>query len=250
MKKNRFLVICRAGDHSLHPQWLAPVAEKNFDLWIDYYGNEHNKYLNDCDRYSEAKGPKWARIHELIEELQDKVFEYDAVWFPDDDLSADGTTINRMFQCFTEYELSLAQPALTKDSYYSHWITLRNSGLTLRYTNFVEIMAPLFSRDALKSCWPTFNRNFTGWGLDYIWPTILSGKKIAIMDKTPIWHTRPIGGGDLYKASQVDSWQELEQTIDAYNIKLPYDFQITSGLITPPKNGPRLLLPGPNSPGY
>jgi hypothetical protein len=95
----------------------------------------------------------------------------------------------------------LAQPALMPDSFYLWPVTVKHFKYNLRYTKFVETMVPIFSPEALRICLSTFNKNISGWGLDFIWPKLLGypKKKIAVLDITPVRHTRRHGGGDLYK---------------------------------------------------
>jgi hypothetical protein len=207
----RNLIICRAGESSLHPAWLNPPAYKNFDLWVNYYGATPGKYARTCDLYRESKGIKYPEIHRFIIENIDRVIEYDAVWLPDDDLRCDARTIHEMFELFHHYELRLAQPSLSQDSNYSHEITLHHPECILRYTNFIEPMAPIFSRVALQICLPTFTQCQSGWGLDYVWPKLLSNApdKVAIIDAVTVVHTRPVGNGDLYKKLPEHPMEEL-----------------------------------------
>ena len=229
--KKRNLVICRAGDGSLHPQWLQPRENREFELFIDYYGNEIGKYAQAADYYRASKSYKWPQMYNLIASMPDKLFEYDAIWFPDDDLSTDCTRINKMFEIFHCAALRLAQPALTRDSYYSHAITLENSKYAVRFTNFVEVMAPIFSREALMLCWQTFKCSSLGWGIDFVWPKLLAYDKVAIIDETPVWHTRPVGGGDIYKLIAEDPHKVEHEIAKRYGIKLPYAFLGSGGLI-------------------
>ena len=63
----------------------------------------------------------------------------------------------------------------------------------VRYTNFVELMCPVFSRSFLQICLPTFEASFSGFGLDHIWSQ-LGGRvpgRIAIIDDIAVAHTRP-----------------------------------------------------------
>lgn len=199
-KKNRYLVVARVGDSSLHHQWLTPSQYKNFDLYLEYYGDQNGRYKEDCDYYSQGKATKWPRLYQLIKTEAPRIFQYDAIWLPDDDVSINCEQIERMFDLFLQHNLMLAQPGLTLDSHLNHIITLRKPQYVMRYTNFVECMAPVFSSQALQICWQTFNKSRTGWGLDYIWPKLLGdpSDKIAIMDAIPMKHTRKSGHGTLY----------------------------------------------------
>ncbi|WP_078428360.1 DUF707 domain-containing protein [Alkalihalobacterium alkalinitrilicum] len=231
--KKRFLVMARVGDTSLHKEWLHP--DRKFDLFLEYFGDGSNNYKEDCDFYSEAKNSKWPRFHKIIEDFGDHIFKYDAVWMPDDDISTDCSTIHQLFDLFTKYKLSLAQPSLSKDSYYSHDITRQVPRSILRYTNFVEVMVPLFSREALQLCWDTFKKSKSGWGLDSVWPKLLGNprNKIAIIDEVSVKHTRPLRKGTLYDDIHYtlsDSKIELHCICKEYGVKEPFNFKINRTL--------------------
>jgi hypothetical protein len=97
----------------------------------------------------------------------------------------------------------LAQPAILG------WWTSRNSvkvsGLKLRYTNWVEMMCPCFSKKALELCKETFNADKSCWGIEFIWNKLLGfpKNKIAIIDEVHAIHTRPMMDGDNYKMNNI-----------------------------------------------
>jgi hypothetical protein len=202
MTRRRFLVMARAGNSSLHRKWLQG-GERNFDLYLSCYGDRPQEYAPDAEYLREKKSTKWPAWHGHLLVDRELVANYDAVWFPDDDLLIDAAGISKMFDLFVSFDLAMAQPAMGLDSYFSHPILLRDTGYVLRFTNFVEVMAPVFSREALAMLHPTFLESRTGWGLDYLWPCLLSqgglGAKIAVIDAVSMTHTRPVGGGDIYQ---------------------------------------------------
>jgi glycosyltransferase involved in cell wall biosynthesis len=219
MAKRRFLVMARVGDKSLHAEWLQG-AERTFDLYLSYYGATPGRYAVDADHWRERKGPKWPILQEHLVDDAALVSSYEAVWFPDDDLSVDAAGINRLFALFTEHSLSLAQPALTADSYYSHAFLLRDEACALRHANFIEVMAPLLSAPALRVLGPTFGQSASGWGLDHVWPSLLRAAephaKVAIIDATPVRHTRPVGG-ELYQNNpNLSGWADLDKVQELY----------------------------------
>jgi len=123
----------------------------------------------------------------------------------------------------------LAQPALTLDSYLSHGITLFNSSFIVRFTNFVEIMAPVFSRDFLVKCAGTFGDNLSGYGLDSLWPTwITEPRAIGIIDSCLIKHTRPVGGPN-YKALQAAGTSTHEEYL---NVQKKYGLPPLNTVVT------------------
>jgi hypothetical protein len=150
---------------------------------------------------AEIQGPKLRAIHALYERKKDQFLSYEYVFFPDDDLAADVETFNRIFLLADHFGLHYAQPALTHDSFMGAWgITMENRSFLLRYTNFVEVMAPVFSRAYLQLCAPSFIENISGYGLDLLWSSwIPSPWKMGILDACPVKHTRPFRVGALYQ---------------------------------------------------
>jgi hypothetical protein len=217
---SRHLVVLRAGDRSLHGQWIAG-PDLDFDLFISYYGNEPDRYRADAALWEARKGPKWPCIGELLEAQPALLEQYDTFWFPDDDLAVDTATINRMFALFRGFALALAQPALTRESFHAHPMLLQRPGHVLRHTGFVEVMAPIFDREALRACLPSFQRSRSGWGLDFVWPRLVGPERrtaIAILDATPVWHTRPLGG-ELYRNHpEMDPQRDVERVILEYDL--------------------------------
>ena len=195
----RNLVIVRAGNSSLHPQWLAGAKDRSWDLLVNYFGDDPDKYKNQDILRIDSKGPKWPALKALIENHRDLVSRYDYVWLPDDDIACTASDINKLFEIARAEKLALCQPALTLNSYFTWGVTLKPLFTRLRYTNFVEIMVPCFERAFLLRCLPTMADNMSGFGLDFIWPKMLGSKAgnasgTAIIDAVSVTHTRPLGG--------------------------------------------------------
>jgi hypothetical protein len=190
------LVIVRAGNSSLHPEWLKGDGNRNWDIVVNYFGDNPELYKETGVTRIDSKGPKWPALHDLISSNPQFISDYEYIWLPDDDLLATKSDINRLFNICAEYGLEAAQPALTWDSYYSYVTTLRNAVTKIRYTNMIEIMAPCFSSSLLRKGLPFFDANLSGWGLDYIWSRLADDPVdgIAIIDTVAVRHTRPVGG--------------------------------------------------------
>ncbi|MGH8712808.1 MAG: DUF707 domain-containing protein [Casimicrobiaceae bacterium] len=208
----RFLVIVRAGDRSLHPQWTRSEQTRNWDLVVSYYGQDGTRYRSPGVHRIDDPGPKLPGLHALL--TREAMWrDYDYVWLPDDDLAVTESAINRLFETISAHGLALAQPALSWISFFSHQLTLRSPSFRLRFTNFVEIMAPCFRRDFLHVCLPTMSENRSGWGLDYLWPRLLPAdhRLCAILDEIEITHTRPVGGPnyDALRSLGVTPGEEL-----------------------------------------
>ncbi len=192
----RNLVIVRAGDASLHPGWLDGPEARNWDLVVSYFGKDPVRYRQDDVVRIDGVGPKWTPLHRLLLDHPDYLDRYDYIWLPDDDLAATKADINRFFRLCAEYRLELAQPSLSADSPMTHPLLIHNRASHIRFTNFVEVMAPCFSAACLARVLPTFSATESGWGIDWLWPRLVADRDsgIAIVDDVVIRHTRPLGG--------------------------------------------------------
>lgn len=209
------LVVLRCGDQSLHPNWVNKHA--NFDVILSYFGNDLKYDLSHIKHVHYFKGSKWEGLYDFFK-FNEKLWKsYDYIWLPDDDLDTTVENLNEYFQLNNAHGFALSQPALTHHSYYSHPITLKVNNFIYRETNFVEVMAPCFSNEAFQKCMETFFENQSGWGLDSLWPHILSSFKIGILDKTPIYHTRPVGSaGNGTGNSNTSPQNEFNSLITKY----------------------------------
>lgn len=220
------LVILRAGDESLHKSWIAH-QRRDFDLFISYYGKTDGTHQNDGEYYEVRPGPKWPCVADLLREHPQLVDQYDAFWFPDDDISATTDILNRMFALFHAFQLSLAQPALTRDSYHTWPHLLQRAKYVLRYCDFIEVMAPIFDRAALKACVHTFAESPSGWGLDWVWPQLCGRGRtdaIAVLDATPVRHTRPLGGNLYSNNPGLTPQRDEREILRKYQLEAVRDF--------------------------
>lgn len=212
---NKNLVIVRAGDQSLHTQWLDPKISRNWDIVVSYFGNQEVPYAGQYDYLHRFKGSKWQGIADFCLHNQKLINQYDYIWLPDDDLLTNADNINHYFDLCREYDLTLSQPALLISSYISHHITLQHAFCQWRKTNFVEIMAPCFRKDFFNLVKHTFSINSSGWGLEWLWQDIAIRNRLynfALVDATPIFHSRPVnisqsGGGGATSAPEKEMQQ-------------------------------------------
>jgi hypothetical protein len=188
------LVLARVGRTSLHPSWVDPGKPRDWDLRLVPYQEIPSPAGLDCSVEDVVPGPKWSGLREALRRW-DGWRDYEYVWMPDDDIAASQDTINRMFEVARAAGLDLFAPALHESSHYAHFITMRSQGFFGRWTGFVEIMIPGFSRAAMERLVPTLDLSETGWGwgLDSVWPKLLDYRNVGIIDGTPVTHTRPVG---------------------------------------------------------
>ena len=158
-------------------QTIVGAVPRRIDQFVACHRLVHaGQQLGKPDLRVRIAGKPGALDSCLLQAHPELVDRYEHFWLPDDDLVADTATIDRMFDFARAYRLALAQPALTRNSYYTWPLLLQDARYQLRYTRFVEVMAPLFDRDALRTCLPTFTESTSGWGLDSVWPRLLADR--------------------------------------------------------------------------
>jgi hypothetical protein len=209
------LIISPVGDNSLHNNWI----NKDFDLVLLYYENNEDtarSYTNHTPYVYVAKGEKYHLLKSFIQDNIEFISKFDYIWLPDDDVDISPENINRLFNISKEYNLSISQPAM--DGYVSHEITKPVPNSLLRYTNFVEVLAPLFNKETLLKVYNTFDLNYSSWGYDYLWPHLLNypQNSIAIIDDIVMTHTRPVGQN--YSRFPKIPWDELVELLQLNNI--------------------------------
>jgi hypothetical protein len=192
------LAVVRCGDASLHESWSTD--QSTVDLAISYFGDDAERQFPGATYVHRYKGGKWDGIYNFFVANPEAAGAYDYYWFPDDDVRMSPSDLRKLLEIGERHGLDLFQPALDQNSYYSHLITLRNSGFLLRYTNFVEIMAPMLSANLLNAVLVQMAETRSGFGLDFIWVRTAWGfaehhaRNTAIVDDVTMEHTRPVGG--------------------------------------------------------
>jgi hypothetical protein len=192
---NRNLVIVRAGRKSLHPSWLAGTERPRFDLLVTAY-EEGAPAVDDRPDVAtiSVPGRKIAGFDKVFTDYPQLLQDYGRIALWDDDLEADAATINRVFDLGKTYGLRIWQPSLTPDSYFSYAVFLQNADFTLRYTNFIEMMCPVFTAQTLADIRPLFALGLEV-GIDLLWCRCfdIPWFKCAVIDAVAVKHTRPVG---------------------------------------------------------
>jgi hypothetical protein len=215
----KHLVLVRAGDKSLHPQWMEP--DRNWDLALSYYGHYPERFKDQYDILHLFKGSKWSGIADFVRRHEPLLADYELIWLPDDDLFCNCATIHQFFELCRHLKFTIAQPALTPYSHYSWPITVSQPDTIARVTDFVEIMAPCFN----GATWPlfkdTFSENESGFGLEWLWKKIALQHGVfnfGIVDATPIYHTRPVGGAGHGGCSS-NPMQEMRELLEKFDLR-------------------------------
>lgn len=200
---------------------------------ISFYGEGRPEWGQEY--FIPAKGPKWEPIYHWLSANPEIIGRYDYIWFPDDDIMTTWENVNAFFQICRDYDLQLAQPALSHNSFVCHKVTEQDPTCLLRFTVFVEGMVPVFRSDALRLCLPVFQEESRfGWGHDWVFPMLLGypPNKIAIVDACPVRHTRPPAiNTDLEVANR-----QLAQVVFKYGAKF-MDHRVRGRIFLEPEPG-------------
>ncbi|HVO25490.1 MAG TPA: hypothetical protein VMW56_17865 [Candidatus Margulisiibacteriota bacterium] len=209
------LIISAIGDRSVHSTWISGPERPDFDLFLIYYGDLSDFAKSDATFYVRRKGFKWEHIHFAIDRLGDALNAYERIWCPDDDIACDTANVNLLFEIFERYQLQLAQPAVSRGQFSFKGLAQRR-GKILRYSPYVEVMCPIFTRSAIQKVQHTFLENRSGWGIDWIWPRHFAENQIAVIDKVGVHHTGQLGKGENYQnlaSLGIDPAREFEDTV-------------------------------------
>ena len=211
LRKN--CVISAVGKNSLHKHWLDNDENRSFDLHLIVYDDSFSKFYNDADFLYLKKGYKLKLVYDYLMNHPNYLEHYSYFFIPDDDIMTDAQSINRLFHLMEQYSLKIAQPALKK-SYFTYPITLHEHPFILRYTNFIEMMLPCFSHEALEKVIHTFKENESGWGTEFRWPLLIDskGRDMAIIDTVAMIHTQPV------KRGRIENEKELNAYLKKYHL--------------------------------
>lgn len=242
MPQNRFLIVTRVGPKSLHGVWIKEAAAAGIDVVLSQYSDSPSGDIpvnfSPGVTTELRPGRKVAGYAEFLSQRQDLWQSYDYICLLDEDIATDAATLARAFELCVRNDLLLAQPALTHDSHFTYAACLAQPAFALRYVNFVEMMCPIFRKDALAQVLPLFEQGLES-GIDLIWCNLLSQgpQSFAILDDTPVRHTEPVGGNKAANGFEgARSYEtDISQALTRYQLPwlsaVPFAAQRRSGRI-------------------
>lgn len=220
LRHGKNLILAAVGDCSCHKEWIRGAPR--FDLILIYFGNNDaifSDYTKDALMCIRQKGQKFSLIKSFIRHQYALLSRYDYVWLPDDDISLSTDDINSLFAVAKDHHLLICQPAVAaSDGVVSHEITRPRKGLKLRFTNFVEVMMPLFEVKSLLRLCDDFDLSQSAWGLDVSWSHRLNDPqdKLAVIDSIIARHMKPVGSD--YSRFKISPAVELADIMKKYGI--------------------------------
>lgn len=219
---NRCLVIATVADGGLYNKYPSVDLSRSFDLIKVNFDPDGFDRTNVSDHqlpwYYEDVGFKH-HIYKRLIERRNLLDLYDWIWMPDYDVHLEDKEIERMFHIAQQYNLNICQPSLTHDSYHSFPLMLNDPTKFMRYTNYVEIMCPLFKTEALKKVIWTFTVTHSGWAQDFLWARELNYERLAIIDDIQAKHVKPVESQYWQLPNGLNADQELEMAVKLFGLK-------------------------------
>jgi len=164
------MIFTSAGENTHFLEWWVS-KEQMYDIYVFYYGENEdlfNKYKSKVTHIEKSKGSKFQNFYKFYTKNPDIIQRYDYFFLLDDDIEIKHTNINKMFFIAEMYKLHICAPSFTSKSKISWPHTLHKPHVFLSYTNFIEVNAPLYSKNALKALMKCYDPRLIGWGIDYL----------------------------------------------------------------------------------
>jgi len=179
------LLFVSAGDKTeFFKYWID--KERNYKIILCYYGDKpENPYKSYVDYAFQRKGSKFQNFYHLWN-TKPEIRNFKNFFIIDDDIIIKTIGINRLFGILNKYNLWVLQPSFHPRSKLSHKITRKNPKFLLRYVNFIEVTAMMFSNYAMKKCMEVYDPILVGWGIDYLFLWHLNFRltdKFAVVDR-------------------------------------------------------------------
>lgn len=224
----KWLIFTSAGDNSNIQQWMA--NDRQYDIFIVYYGSGDLKIKKDCDIYRERKGGKFQNLHHFYNSEPEIFDRYEAILVMDDDIEISADKINALFKLRETRNFDLLQSAFDRRGKISHKITEFNPCASVRLTNFIEVTCPIFSHRALTAFLAEYDPAVNATGVDWWFCNIVERnfglKTIAISDDITCLNPHDLDknpGGNreidrlLSREQRNKSWIEVKEK---HNLKL------------------------------
>jgi hypothetical protein len=198
-RHGRYLFAAPIGktEKLLFEKLLKKFGHQDFDYVIFVYDDTtfNEPIYEQCKIIREA-GAKWHFAKKYLTPEFCSKYIYIFVW--DGDIDVETFSYKNFMDIVKRNNLEMAQPALaaTRDSrnYHNHLVTLKDASYPIgRYTDFVEVMIPVFRQDAWVKFWNMIEDDYNcwGWGYDFLAKSVCGYKNMGIVDCEAVTHTRP-----------------------------------------------------------
>ncbi|XP_078169778.1 uncharacterized protein LOC144564130 isoform X1 [Carex rostrata] len=183
---------------------------ENFTILLFHYDGRVNEWdefewSQRAFHISTRKQAKWWYANRFLHPDIVAAYEYIFIW--DEDLGVEHFNAEEYIKLVRKYNLEISQPALESSRFIIYEVTKRRTGTEVhneageaprvcpehqpQCSEFIEIMAPVFSRDAWRCVWHMIQNDLVhGWGLDYVLRNCAEPAryKVGVVDAQWIFH--------------------------------------------------------------
>ncbi|KAL9307242.1 hypothetical protein AtNW77_Chr1g0027641 [Arabidopsis thaliana] len=214
VKQPRYLATFTVGYNQRHNiDACVSKFSENFTIVLFHYDgvtsawNDEFEWSRNAIHISVKKQTKWWYAKRFLH--PDIVARYDYIFIWDEDLGVDHFNAEEYIHIVKKHGLEISQPGLDPETGFNWQITKRREHSEVHKETsekldwcsnpprppcaaFVEIMAPVFSRDAWRCVWHMIQNDLVhGWGLDFALRRCVEEpafEKIGIVDSQWIVH--------------------------------------------------------------
>ncbi|XP_055805660.1 uncharacterized protein LOC129874400 isoform X4 [Solanum dulcamara] len=210
--KPRYLVCFTVGfEQKNNIDAAVKKFSENFTFLLFHYDGRTSEW-DDLEwskwaiHVSTRKQTKWWYAKRFLH--PDIVAPYDYIFIWDEDLGLENFDAEEYIKLVRQHGLDISQPGVASNSVLSWWMTKRRNDTDVHKetqerpgwctdphlppcAGFVEIMAPVFSRDAWRCVWYMIQNDLVhGWGLDLALRKCVepAHEKIGVVDSQWIVH--------------------------------------------------------------
>ncbi|KAK3005749.1 hypothetical protein RJ639_015511, partial [Escallonia herrerae] len=192
-KKPKYLVTFTVGFDQRHNIDAAiKKFSEDFQIMLFHYDGRTSEWdefewSKRAVHVSIRKQTKWWYAKRFLH--PDVVAAYDYIFIWDEDLGVEHFNADKYVQLIRKHGLEISQPGLEPNNGLTWQMTKRRGDREVH--KFVEIMAPVFSREAWRCVWHMIQNDLVhGWGLDFALRRCVepAHEKIGVVDSQWVVH--------------------------------------------------------------
>ncbi|KAL6566786.1 hypothetical protein OROMI_015190 [Orobanche minor] len=192
-RKPKYLVTFTVGlNQTKNVNAAVKKFSEDFQIMLFHYDGrttewDQFEWSQRAIHISVRKQTKWWYAKRFLH--PDVVAAYDYIFIWDEDLGVEHFNAEKYIELVKKHGLDISQPGLEPNNGLTWQMTKRRGDREVH--NFVEIMAPVFSREAWRCVWHMIQNDLVhGWGLDFALRRCVdpAHEKIGVVDSQWIVH--------------------------------------------------------------
>lgn len=176
-----FLVLLRAGPATDWRRARDAFAGDLVDVAVAWNG-ARAPALPGAAFVHAAEGARWAALARTLAAHASVLGARRQVWMPDEGVACTPEEAARLFAVCEHLGLDLAQPAFAQDGPAAHPLAWQHAGFQVRFTNFVDPAAPVFSLAMLARSLDLLAESEDDRASGLVWPKLTHLGRVAVVD--------------------------------------------------------------------